>query len=133
MSTPILGIYQDKPGWVRLSFLYNPAAIIALKAVAKGGYRYDPTIKTWFIREHLAQVVADAFSTLGYLVETDLVSNIPNAPANSNPWITILSQLNPTQVEELYRRAAMVLHPDKGGPVEVMAQLNTAYQERRKV
>lgn len=52
------------------------------------------------------------------------------------PWWKVLglSSENATleQIEDAYRRGAMTLHPDKGGSVEGMAELNLARAAGRK-
>ncbi len=47
-------------------------------------------------------------------------------------WSTIFNELDPKIAKDLYRRAILVLHPDKGGDEEVSKALNSAWQEYNK-
>lgn len=44
-------------------------------------------------------------------------------------WSTIFSELDPKIARDLYRRAILVLHPDRGGNEEVTKALNSAWEE----
>lgn len=50
------------------------------------------------------------------------------AAARKSNWAeTLLSKLGPEQAERAYKRLASVLHPDVGGPDELMRDLNVAH------
>ena len=126
-----VGIYKDEGGWLRVAFPYDVAAKDALKeAAGKGGYRFIPENKTWYILEPMAQSVADAFIALGWEVETDLIASQDGSMGNG--WDIILDGLSKETAAALYRGCAKVLHPDMPtGDAGMMTALNEAWQRRQ--
>lgn len=62
----------------------------------------------------------------------------PPPPPRKQPvdWPTILSvpsTATPAEIKTAYRKAALSVHPDRGGSTEAMARVNAAYDEAKRV
>ena len=146
MATLQAGVYYDHPGWFRLVCRYDPWLQGDLKEeFGLGNYKYDPKLKMWYVREPYKKAMMDLLKKHGYEVEFEerqqKQSNSNgyqkeqkqqvSGPRNQlNPWSTIFAHIpDSTLRRKLYRSAAIVLHPDKGGSEEAMKELNEAWSK----
>ena len=77
------GVYYDHSGWFRLSCRYDPWLQGDLKEqFGLGNYKYDPKLKTWYIREPYKQALVDLLKEHGYEVETKERQERQNSNSN---------------------------------------------------
>lgn len=135
----LLTCKKTPAGW-ELRFEYSPAMVAAIKSLVPGHYRsWDANTKTWFISSmyYLDQVLSHA-RLVGYTVE-DLSADKAQPPPPPPPrqssatWAEqLLSRLNAEQQKKVVRALARVLHPDLGGDVRLMQELNDADARLRR-
>ncbi len=121
---PLAGLYYDSPGWLRLAVRHDPILLEELRDYLGGGnYKYSSITESWYVREPYREVVTFVLRDHGYTIVGERGSQ------NGNPWVAIFEGLSPEKRVQLYRKATLVLHPDKGGDGDEMKRLNQAWRE----
>jgi len=124
--TTLAGIYRDSPGWLRLSCRYDPLMQADLKdALGRGNYSWSPVTRLWYVREQFLDVARVILKGHGYEVKTDR----EQPTFRKSPWEEILGSMPRDRAESLYKKASSILHPDVGGDLEQMKDLNQAWQK----
>jgi hypothetical protein len=116
-----------------MQFPYDVEAVDIIRSIA--GRRWDPERKYWTIQTIEVALAARRFTNAGFTVTIDGLEtgyeNSSSATGASDP-IGALLVATPSRLRTgVYRALAKVLHPDAGGDVGLMAQLNRAYQEHK--
>jgi hypothetical protein len=109
---------------------YRAAFVDQIRAKAPSyARRWDPEKRTWTVREpYVDEVLNAARAVFGHIALLD--RRLPH-PAD---WAAAMFAATPAGLHErLYKRLALVLHPDQGGDLTAMQSLAAAYdgQHRR--
>jgi hypothetical protein len=134
--------YDPKLDGYQLQFAYNPQFIQFLKTtIPASDRRFDDTSKTWsFAKKYLDPVRASAEAFFGR-AEVSVISEAQVKGAAQLP--TKVHTINEVMIEFMkllpfdaaqsaYRKAAVLLHPDRGGDMDKMAKLNTLWDRLEK-
>lgn len=106
-------------------FRYDPQAVQIVKSVPV--HRWDPQAKEWTVETSWVELLAKRFYDKGYLVSVDGELWAPPDPKLIAPPLLALFDVLPARLRApAYRALSKVLHPDAGGDVELMKQLNQA-------
>lgn len=118
---------------------------VAVYFTLKGEQRVIACDRWLTIRENLHAIglTVNALRGLDRWGSTDIVNRaftgfqaLPAAAAPDRHWTDVLGMGTPPytrdEVERAYRRQAMLLHPDRGGSEEAMAELNAAIRQARE-
>ena len=122
---------------------FNRSFVDALKALAPGGDRiWDADKKTWMISERIVLLVKD-LAEKSFRVQATFISKQQAQNASAPPRTTTVAPIDKLMLDffrllpynaarKAYQIAAMELHPDRGGSLEKMTQLNAAWARIEK-
>jgi hypothetical protein len=129
--------YDPKLDGYHIQCAYNPAFIEFLKAAIPASDRgFDPPTKTWmFAKKYLDAVQQSAERFFGkndvsVITEKQVAGSAPQTVAKQSldsVMIEFMKLLPTDAATAAYRKAAMLLHPDRGGDMEKMSKLNTLW------
>lgn len=133
MKTAVASHYADSAGaWIGIQAAYDPQLVETIKATVPAGpshartrwYRDDS--RTWYIRPDWLPGLRAALRQIGWqIIEPDPFTAPPKPAAGT--WADqMYAELTPGLAVRAYRALVAVLHPDAGGDVAAMQQLNAA-------
>lgn len=118
-------------GTYRVTFPYDPDVVAGIKELVPPHSRtYDPVGKSWFVASAYRDIVHELLEAVFIEVETDPERTF-TPPTRTTPRTEFhVLHLQPTAplelVEAAYRCLSRLHHPDRGGSVEIMQQINAA-------
>ena len=114
---------------------YNPGFVNELKIdVGWTSRGWDPMSKTWWVDPVYKKYVIDLCRR--YFADVEVVDKTtPQIQAGIDPqadWADVLFDATPEHLHaKLFKKLALVLHPDQGGDLEAMKVLTEAYARRQ--
>jgi hypothetical protein len=130
MSKVIIDYDQDYSDWITLSCPYETHFVKALKSTIDPSYRWwDKDGKCWHVRGSFINELLPLCRK--YYDEVECRVNIKEVMASSkvNVFELLFKRITPQYADKIYKALARVVHPDTGGDLELMKQLNEAYQQ----
>jgi hypothetical protein len=115
-----------------IRFRYDPRAVEIMKSVPV--HRWNPADKYWTTETSWVQLLAKKFYDAGYPVQIDSELWEPGSSVagTSKPIVALFAVLPIRLRVPVFRALTKVLHPDMGGDVELMKQLNQAMENRSR-
>ena len=122
---------SERPGYISVVTPYKSEFVEELKWAIPHPHRlWDNEMKCWLVSEaylpRLMEILDDFYDEI-------INSIVKEEPIAQNLFKSILDILPDEYVQRVYSALAQAVHPDHGGSVEQMTQLNLAYEERRKI
>lgn len=138
--TPSIRIWWDTSVQAyRCATPYKAEFVEALKLVIPTSKRsFDPSTKVWTFAEEclvgITALCARVWSTKPNVLTRQQVENAQQSAVLSKTSgvdvviVEFFRLLPPEAAQAAYRKAAMLLHPDRGGDMDKMSRLNAAWQ-----
>jgi hypothetical protein len=112
-------------------FAYDEACLKIIKSAPV--HRWDRDTKTWTTETAWVELLAKRFTDAGFTVAVDGELWTPPDPKALAPPIQSLFDALPTRLRPLvFKALAKILHPDAGGDLELMKQLNKVNEKTRR-
>jgi hypothetical protein len=128
---PHISIWWDSDEYVcRFSFSYE--LVDFLRGLPKKDRRFDDEEKTWSFRARHLEAVLDECHRLGFDVNhQDGAGDVPTStePSSNDTLVNFFRLVPKEAMQAAYKRAAIALHPDRGGNSESMKKLNRLWSE----
>ncbi len=124
-------IRRAADGSYRVEFPYDRSVVESIKRIIPPHSRaYDPDAKCWYVSSAFRDIVHELLEAVFIDVETDPERTF-TPPTRTTPRTEFhVLHLQPTAplelVEAAYRCLSRLHHPDRGGSVEIMQQINAA-------
>jgi hypothetical protein len=119
-------------GTYRVTFPYDPDVVTGIKELVPPHSRaYDPDAKCWYVSSAYRDIIHELLEDTFLEVDTDPERTAYDPPTRTTPRTEFhVLHLQPTAplelVEAAYRCLSRLHHPDRGGSVEIMQQINAA-------
>lgn len=111
-------------------FRYDPDAVEIMKSVPV--HRWDPVRKHWTTESSWVELLAKRFHDRGHQVAIDGQLWAPPNMKTLAPPITALFDALPAHLRSpAYKALSKILHPDAGGDLELMKQLNNVMDRKQ--
>ena len=116
--------------WTEVRFRYDPGAVNIIRDVP--GREYHAEGKYWVIDNQWVRTAVEDFERHGYTCGGDIHAEEkwkppPKSSSQSSDVFVALFRAIPERLHKpVYKALARVLHPDAGGDVALMQQLNAA-------
>ena len=115
---------------VSVRFVYDPRAVSIMKTAPF--HRWDPDVKCWYTDIDCVDALASTFTRHGYTCVIDGEEWSPVDSKKLTQPLQVLFDALPAHLRApVYRALSRALHPDAGGDVEWMKQLNVANDRAR--
>lgn len=126
---------SQKDGWVNVSTPYKKECVDDIKSfIEPSGRVWNPTTKFWEIKEiYLGTIITILKKHFGDNIIQNLTEETASPSNVFKPLFDVLKQMPNGNLDKVYSALAFAIHPDRGGSTEQMKQLNTAYEEAKKV
>jgi hypothetical protein len=111
--------------WVSLEATYHAPLTLWLKSnIPTRARRWLPTDKLWLIRIDHVSRLKETLSTMGYEV-------VDRREYHSDPstFVAMLEACPLELREKVYRALVLTLHPDQGGDLRLIQDLNIAWNQ----
>ena len=119
----------------RIRFGYDPELVELIKTIPSKQRRWDNSVKTWTIYNlRLLEEFLDSAREDGHIVNDDRPEP-PEPPrsANKETWADeLLKACGPQLAPKVFKQLSKALHPDMGGNLVLMQELNAANQRYSK-
>ncbi len=109
-----------------VGFPFDAEAVEIVRTIP--GRRWHPDGRYWTIPPDAVRLAAARFYAAGFDVTIDgrYFEPNPSRAESDDPFVALLRVLPARLRVPVYRALALVLHPDVGGDVQLMRQLNAA-------